>query len=136
MRKAPVPNKLSSRLFYGRSFDCPFDMYSFDDMDVYRYFIDHVPTLAMLREGLHQLSPYADDALRRASRMSEAEFTEFMAAVVHERHIVALGHGDTKMKTEDGCLLLPNRFMDAILLANTAGCPLGAALIRLYELGQ
>lgn len=104
------------------------EIYGLDEMSQYISFVDNVSSLEDLREGLGELSPFADDALAVAQSMTESDFCNFKLALPFERR----GDG-SKTPRYSGAILLPERFVPAVLLAEQAGAPLGATLIRLLE---
>ncbi len=95
----------------------------------YTYFLDNVKSLEDLLEGLNQLSPFADDALKVAESMNQQDFCEFKLTLAYERRME-----DSKMPKRYITLALPKWFLYSIPLADKAIVPLGATLIRLIEL--
>ncbi len=101
---------------------------SLDDMSQYVRFLDSVTTREELVEGLRELSPFADDALAAAERMTPEEFSDFKMRLSLERK-----GEDSEMPLAFTPILLPDRFLPAISLAQKAAAPLGTTLVRLLE---
>jgi|SRR3990170_8215937 len=95
----------------------------------YNYFLDNVETIYKLREGLHLLSPLADDALAIAEKMSGEDFSVFKLALAYERK-----REDSRMPREYLSLLAPPTFIPAILAADKFQVSLGTSLIQLMML--
>ena len=97
-------------------------------LENYTYFINHVDSVEKLREGLRQLSPITDDALKVAESMSEQDFAYF------KENLPAYREG-TKTDKKYGTLLIPNRILAVGLLglSERYGAPDGAVLVRLME---
>jgi len=104
------------------------DIHNFDEMSQYVYFLDTAGSQEELIEGLTELSPFADDALAVAQGMTNLDFAIFKLALLFERR----GEGN-KMPKQFASILLPDRFVPAILLAEKARTPLGTALVRILE---
>lgn len=98
--------------------------------DNYTYFLDHVCSLEDLQEGLRCLSPLADDALRVAESMKLQDFYRFKRSLVYERQ----EDRRSSMLRKYYALVLPLRFVHAIMVAERTYVPVGTALIRLAEL--
>ena len=118
-----------SRALFG---DVGADIYDFE-MFNYVYLLDHATSREALVNGLRELSPLADDALDIAEQMTEGDFYDFKIALAHERGISARGDGESKMPDKYYALILPERLITAIGLAQKAEVPLGAAIIRMME---
>lgn len=132
-------------LFYSDRLDLPkplfgvatsnewFDVVPMVDFEIsnYTHFIDNVPSLEKLIEGLALLSPFVDDALDIAESMQESDFCTFKLALPRERK-AATGEGSSCMPESFVQLLLPDRFLGALLLGGS-GASLGVALIRMME---
>jgi len=106
------------------------------EMEDYRYLLDNVKSLKDLIAGLAKLSPLADDALDIAENMTSLEFSTFKLALIKEREMAAEDYGESCMPKKFMPLLLPERFIDAILIAKQAGVAMGVALIRLMEIEE
>ena len=104
------------------------EIHSLDEMSQYVHFIDNIRSRNELIRGFKALSPFADDALAVAKGMTEQDFWSFKLALPSERR----GEGG-KMPECFGTLLLPDRFLGAISLAEKAATPLGTALVRILE---
>ncbi len=107
------------------------NFYDFEAFN-YTYFIDHVRTQEELIHGLGELSPMADDALDLSMGLTEQEFRDFKIALAHERR-VAHEDGDSTFPRQYDELLLPQRFIEALIIVEKFEMPLGAALIRLLQ---
>jgi hypothetical protein len=138
---APLPlpvKKLRKKLREGWSLfrelfgDFGVDIYDLE-MENYNYFLDHVKSLAKLISGLEELSPLADDALEVATQMSEQEFYDFKRALARERGLSERDETGTTLSPAYMRLVLPDRFLTALLIASEANVALGVALIRLIE---
>jgi len=101
-----------------------------NDFEIYNYthFLDNVKSLGGLLEGLHQLSPFVDDALKVVEHMNHQDFYEFKIALAYERI-----QEDSKMPERYLALLIPQWFMYAIPISEKCKVPLGATLIRFME---
>ncbi len=110
------------------------DMIDFEMKD-YVYFLDHVATRADLIAGLALLSPFADDALSRAEVMSDDEFVEFKKLLPAERQS-SLSDGANILPERYLVLVLPERFLAALMLNERAGCSLGMTMLRIMEYEQ
>ena len=108
-----------------------------DDLEIshYVYFLDNVKSLSDLREGLHQLSPLADDALEVAENMDEGDFYEFKLALAYERRVQEEG-GESKMPAKYFFLLLPALFLRAVPIAEKFRAGMGSACIRILDLQE
>jgi len=108
--------------------DVGVDIWDFE-IDNYIYFLDNIRSLEDLLRGLHELSPFADDALEVAKGMNAQNFYEFKLTLAYERR-----QEDSKMPEKYYALVLPKWFSPyALLLAEKAIVPLGATLIRLLD---
>ncbi len=117
-----INRKLDWKLF-GTS-----EIYGLDEMSQYVSFLDKVSSLEDLVRGLTELSPFADDALVVVKSMGESDFCTFKLALPSEHR------GDErKLPERFGNILLPDRFIQAIILSEKAGAPLGATLVRILE---
>ena len=96
----------------------------------YVYFLNNVNSLDKLLEGLRQLSPLADDALKVASRINREEFDYFKINIPNYRKGL---RGNHKYRR----LLIPERFLEVSLSEIPEKCqvPDGTALIRMMEWG-
>ena len=126
---------LSPRLF---DYDVGSDIHDFE-MSSYVYFLDHVRSKEDLLQGLHELSPLADDALAVAERMSDQNFIDFKLALIREKQITSGGLTlESCMPKRFDHLVLPKRFLKVLL----SGIPekfevcLGVALVRCVELEE
>jgi len=108
------------------------DMLDFEICD-YRYFIDNVESLQDLILGLTKISPFADDALNIAESMDVLDFSTFKLALTKERKAAEDDSAESCMPDRFIPLVLPERFISAILLAEAAAVALGVALIRILE---
>lgn len=118
---------LSTNLFG----DTGCDIYDFEIYN-YTYFLDNVRSIEDLLEGLKQLSPFVDDALAVAERMSYQDFVDFKLALAYE-HRLAKENGNSKMPKKYMPLVVPKWFIPALHIAEKFEAPLGIALIRLVE---
>ncbi|MBI2033958.1 MAG: hypothetical protein HYT13_02575 [Candidatus Liptonbacteria bacterium] len=92
--------------------------------DNYTYFLDHVTSKEELVRGLRELSPLLDDALDVAEQMDDKAFTEFKLALKRERD---------DMPSRYLVLLIPKRFLEAMLIAKEFKVCLGVCMIRIME---
>ncbi len=115
--------ELSSELFG----DVGGDIHDFESYN-YVYFLDNVKSLNDLIEGLRQLSPLADDALKVAESMSDKNFHKFKKSLPEER----CGERSVMPKKYDA-LLVPKRFITVLPIAEKFLVSLGTALIRMIE---
>lgn len=105
------------------------DIHDFE-LHNYTYFLDNVISRENLVMGLQELSPLADDALRVAERMTDGDFRRFKTALQVERR-----QENTVMPEKYFSLLIPKIFITAMQIAERFQVPLGAAAIRVIELG-
>jgi hypothetical protein len=103
------------------------------EIHCYNRFLDDVRSRSDLVEGLEALSPFADDALDIALRMSEEEFIGFKLALAHERGIASREEFGTQLKPRYFQLVVPTLFAEATLVAEEWAVPLGVVLIRLMD---
>lgn len=116
------------------------DIWDFE-LSNYVYFLDHVPSVQDLREGLWQLSPLADDALAVAEKMEESDFALFKQALLAERlsspqsstSLQPHFWHDLKIPSRFHSLLIPDKFISGFLMTSQFAVPLGTALIRIME---
>jgi hypothetical protein len=101
----------------------------------YAVFLEKVRTLEDLRQGLQELSPFANDALAIAETMDEEEFIEFKIALAYERGIMMAGVGESKLTNRYLSLVLPTCLLKAAPLAREANVSIGVAMLRLVEEG-
>ena len=124
-------NNLAERLFAQNRHN-RWGLVEFEMVD-YIWFLDHVSSPADLIEGLEELSPFADDALDIAISMTELDFITFKLVLAIERRVAESGEGESKMSKLYHNLLLPNRFIEALSLAEKARTSMGLALYRMIE---
>lgn len=104
------------------------------EFDAYRYFLDNVESLSDLIEGLAHLSPFADDALDVAEKMSLKDFVRFKKALARMREQVAKDRqAPPKFPRRYETLVVPAKFLEASFLASRFQAPLGVAMIRIAE---
>ena len=109
--------------------DWKMDIYNLDDeIASYTCFLDNVKNKEDLIQGLTELKPFADDALEVACKMSDDDFITFKRELISERQ-----GKSSNMPPAYLALVLPDKIMQAIILAQKAAAPLGAALIRILE---
>lgn len=133
--------------------DCGIDINDFDGAS-YAFFLDNVPSVEALVEGLAELSPLADDALSIAEQMTLRDFAEFKLALARERRLRKIERGIEAAESKNQlllpgfppeitggsmpdkylALLCPASFVPAAMLAEKFEVPLGAAILRLSEL--
>lgn len=118
----------------------------FHDFELANYinFLDKVESLENLLEGLRLLSPFTDDALEVAEKMNEKGFTKFKKALPGVRRKSRDLFGEQlplfpeleppKMLCKYSSLLIPKRFITAVLASEKFDACLGVALIRIMEL--
>ena len=115
--------KLSPELFG----DIGGDIHGFEIYN-YLYFLDNVKSLNDLIEGLRQLSPLANDALKVAESMDDKDFHKFKKSLSEKR----CGKKSV-MPKKYGALLVPKRFIATLPITEKCLISLGTALIRMVE---
>ncbi len=101
------------------------------EMSDYCYFLDNVKSLDDLIVGLVELSPFANDALNIAQKMSPIDFSVFKLALPRER--MAVDGAPRCMPEKFVALLLPSLFLEALFISSKARVSLGITLLRLWE---
>ena len=99
-----------------------------DEVASYKWFLDNASSLDDLILGLTELCPFADDALAVAQQMSEDDFVDFKLCLVAERR-----GEDSSMSEAYRTIVLPEKILQGMLLAEKTKVPLGAALVRIFE---
>jgi len=97
----------------------------------YTLFLDRATSKPVLIEGLCQLSPLADDALKLAEGLSPVEFLEFRETLTKER-----SGTHTHRTSKFFEILVPRGFVEAQIISEIFEVSLGHTLIGLMELGQ
>lgn len=100
------------------------------------YLLDNATSHEALVNGLRELSPLTDDALKIAEQMSDQDFYDFKIALAHERGLSMHGEVGSKLPKKYLALVLPRRLIAATELAQKAQAPLGAVIIRMMELEE
>lgn len=118
------------------------DIHDFQ-LDGYKYFLDNVKSLTDLVEGLRQLSPFADDALAVAEKMSEKDFRKFKRALPGERRALPGLYEEQlslyskleppKMPRKYFAILVPKQFIISGFVAEEFEICLGVALIQIMK---
>ena len=111
-----------------------YDLHDFDG-EAYIFFIDNVESHGGLIEGLDSLSPFADDALAVAKRMTQGDFDEFKKYLrLKPRWKGSLVLKRTEIGEMPGKyipLILPQLFLEAdCSLIKDYGISLGTYLIK------
>lgn len=100
------------------------------EVDDYVAFLNSVVSHSDLVEGLQNLSSLADDALIRAQEMTSEDFGRFKEAMARERDLSeAQEESGSQMPEEWLPILMPERFLQAYLMAQSFNVPLGARLL-------
>lgn len=124
-RSAPIGWWISEDLF-GEWDDRGVPIEDFQ-MENYRYFLEHLESLADLRRGLRMLYPFTDDALCVAESMTERRFQAFKRFIPESKE-------KKRISKDFFTLILPESFMDGLSVVERFLVPLGVALIRIIEI--
>ncbi|MEK7621698.1 MAG: hypothetical protein AAB415_00810 [Patescibacteria group bacterium] len=121
------------------------DIYSFGDNrdgngveyeeEDYAHFLSKVQTLEDLRQGLKELSPFADDALAVAETMDDADFVEFKLTLAHEKRMLVDHVGESRLPRRYLSLVLPTCLLKAGPVAQEFNVSIGVAMLRLVQEG-
>ncbi len=114
-----------SRELFG---DIGADFHDFE-IENYIYFLDNVSSLEDLGRGLKELSPFADDALSVAEKMTEKDFKLFKLKLKSER----TQQYESSVPNKFINLLIPSRFLQASFIAKSFNVCLGVMLIRIAQ---
>lgn len=102
------------------------DIYDFEETN-WKFFLDNVGSLEDLLKGLHQLTPWVDDALGIAEHMNVQDFRKFKKALAKERL------GEKRMPRKYHALIIPEKFILGSILAEKFEVSLGTAMVQLTE---
>ena len=116
-----------SKELFGNVPDCDFEL------SHYARFINRVGSRDNLICGLKELDPFVDDAFAVAEMMSEEDFREFKAALVHERNLKQDPDGQSIMPPRYYPIVIPERFITAQIIAEKFDTTLEVALLRIMQ---
>jgi hypothetical protein len=111
-----------------------YDLYDFDE-ESYKFFIDNVESIGELIRGLDSISPFADDALAIAKKMTREDFDKFKRHLNlrprWEGSVVLKRTEIDKMPEKYLPIILPKLFCDVdYSLKEKYGISLGTYLIQ------
>lgn len=109
------------------------EVYDFEEFQ-YIHFLNHVSSREDLLRGFQELSPFADDALEVAERMTEEDFYEFKLALARERGLSARKEDVSNFPAKYATLLIPRHFIKGTFASKKFEVSLGCALVRMFEL--
>lgn len=125
-----LEEKLESWSLSKELFGNVIDMNDFES-DNYKYFLDNVKSRQDLVRGLNELSPFADDSLLVAQKMSERDFRKFKNTINYGSQNE---YGESEVPKKYYSLAIPQRFFEAVILEEKFRVSLGVILIRMAEL--